>query len=165
MKSKKKEKTKSLLEQQKEVDQWRLKLKTSMLEEEKNKHDAMEKAISILSQAKVPAYIYADLPNPDYPVGVPCIFQFNSLVGMCGCDESGNVIENDYIGFFSCALLKAIFDHYTLYSQGAKRSGLDKLDWSDPKTFTIKMEYLNYCIYSAHKEYQDRMKEIIYDEK
>ena len=162
---KNKKENNSIIEQQKEVDGWRSKLKISMVNDEKNKHDAMEKAIGILSQAKVPAYIYADLPNPDYPIGVPCMFQFNTLVGMCDYDKDGNIIEDDYFGFFSCALLKAIFEHYTTFSLGAQKAGLSKLDWSDSKTFPMKLEYLNYIIYQALKAYQDRMKEIVDDER
>ena len=166
MKNKKDKKDKSALEIQQEVDEWRNNLKTSMVSEEKSKHDAVEKAINILSQAKVPAYLYVDLPNPDYPIGVPCIFQFNTVVGMVDYDKNGEISKVDeYVVFFMNALLKAIFEHYTIHSNGAIESGIDKLDPTDPKSFSIRMEYMNYCIYLAYKQYQDKVKEIIDESK
>jgi hypothetical protein len=149
--------------EQQEVDRERSKLKMSLLEEEKQKHTAMETAIHLMSQANIKAYVFADLPNPEYPIGIPCIYQFNTLIGSVKYDEDGGIIASDEAMLFSAALLRVIFEHYTMHSIGAKKMGLDKLDSSNPESFKKRLDYMSYSIYDAVKYCQDKVKEILDD--
>jgi hypothetical protein len=156
----KQEKHKQLQEQ---VDDWRNDLKKSMIGDEKIKHDVVENIIHTLSQNNISAYLYVELPNPDYPIGIPCIYQFNTVGALAKYDSNGELTEDSKykLGFYHDAMFKAIFENITILSIQAMELGLDKLDNSDPKSFTKRMDYFNYFIYSCIKGYQDKSKEII----
>jgi hypothetical protein len=144
-------------EMQVDVDQIRENRKKICNDEEKNKHDAVEKALSLLSQAGVMAYIYADLPNMLHPSTIPSIYQFSTILSLCKFDEDGNQTKEsmERLSIYNSFLWLTLFETITNQSNIAQHLGLDKLDRSDPKTAEKKMDFFTkfmwQCLYTANE--------------
>ena len=137
--------------------------KSILLEDERKKHEVVEKALAMLAEAEIYAYIYADIPNPHTLPGIPCVYQFNTLQALIKYDDSGNRTEESSSknAFFHSGLWKSLVDTVILFTPGSIKSGYDKLDPKDPTTHRKRMEYMDFYITMCYQDYQKRMFEII----
>ncbi len=147
----------TILGMQKGVDEFREHRKSLTNDDGKDKHDAVEKALGILSQAKVKAYIYADIPDLVSPSTIPRMYQFNTLLSLMNFDEDGNLtLESmEQLSIYNSFMWFTLFETITQQSNVAVKLGLDKLDRSDPETVKIKMDhfirFVWECLYIASK--------------
>jgi hypothetical protein len=137
--------------------------KQSLVEDEKRKHQVVEQALAMLASDGIFAYIYADIPHPNYPPGIPCVYQFNTLQSLIEYDEDGNRTENssEKNAFFHSALWKGLVDNMIMFTPLAKRMGITDLDPLDPKTHRKRMEFLDMYVTLCYQDFQAKSLEII----
>lgn len=128
---------------QKDTDEFRKTMLEEMGEDGVKKHEIVEEVLDKLAQNNISAFIYAELPNLLYPVGVPCIYQFNTMRALCKFNDDGTVSEESVkmIGEFNAMMWQAFFHTITCVGSVAKDAGLDKLDPKDPETFKARMDF------------------------
>jgi hypothetical protein len=148
---------------QSRVDSERVDCKKSLIGEERSKHVAVEQALALLAKEDIYAYIYADIPHPEYLPGIPCVYQFNTIGCLCKYDEKGNPAqETSYRNsFFHAALWKSLVDNHIQFSEESIARGIDKLDPRDPDTHTKRMYFMMYFLTSCYRQYQEKVNEII----
>ena len=138
---------------QKVVDNVRNNLKKSMLAEEREKHDVVERVIATLSENKIPAFLFVDIPNPEYDdMKMPCIFQFNNIASIYDVDSEEGLYN-------ICGFNESMWFHLfkmALNSPSAKMQGMDKLDPSLPETLNEHMKFFNNFVYSCLYEYSKK---------
>lgn len=152
--------------EQAEVDELRRKTKISLVEEEKKKHEAVEKALALLAAEDIYAYIYADLPHQEFIPGIPCVYQFNTLGTLTKYDDKGNrTDESSYRNeFFNSALWCSLVDNTVAHSVESRRRGLDKLDRSDPDTYAKHMQFIHEFIHGCRVDYNKKRRELLDDD-
>lgn len=95
---------------QKDVDQERNAFMSSLPEEEKAKYDAVEKAVKILNDAGVAAYIFGMLPIYNEH-GVPGMLQYNTLSQFLEYNEDEMLTKEaaEKIGIINDSFLYGVF--------------------------------------------------------
>jgi len=135
------------------IDNIRNDLKKSMVPDEKNKHDIVEHVISILSQNKIPAFLFVDIPNPEYDEkDMPCIFQFNNIASIYDYGTEGG-LEN------ICTFNESMWYHLfkmILNSPAAIEQGIHKLDISKRETLEEHMKFFNNFVYRCLYNYSQK---------
>lgn len=137
--------------------------KMGLLDEERKKHEVVEEALHQLAINGIKAYIYADIPTSSGMVGVPNVYQFNTLASCFEYDKDGIRTEQSKYDncFFHSELWISLVENTIKFSSLSKKMGVVDLDPKDPTTHRRKMHFMDCYMTMCYQDAYDKITEIL----
>lgn len=123
------------IREQADIDAAKYSILDQLSPEDVEKYNIVEGALGKMAEKGIMAYIFAELPNPNYPAGTSSLFQYNTCPGLVQLDKDGEYTEafKDRMANFMPALWNAIFHHFHKHTSYTRDIGASELSLSDPE--------------------------------